>query len=675
MTDLQLTRRLALALLAILLVLGLVWPALWQLASVAYDASPLRESFIRAYLPKPQDASEHVDRLFFIFYCGLVGLVALAFACWQRAFGIARRLLSFPVDILLAAALVISLFWVEWVDQFSAQVRTVDPPFGVALRKEFTFLNPVTWVLAGAWMVALLSRVRGRGAGWIVAVCTALLVASFTLVANRDGIIASYHLEPLLHAIVQVGQGAAVSLTTRSIYGFFPHFTEPWFAISGVSLVSFSLLYSAVTAIYILCCYGLLDRICNRLSLRLAGLFAIIYLAYFLNPRWPEDPYPQLFFVRFAFPAVLMALVLFHRRLATLGVHGLLLWSGVFTLGIWWNLESGAATFVAFAAIYFFSAFDLRGDKAAFRHRLLRDCGTILVGFMAANLAFVAYFRLRYGAVPDLYEALRYIKLYTGYGLTFGMWPLGSFLTPLPFAGLAFGGAVILAVWQAANHSAGNKGEILFAAAVLGLAAMTYWTGRTTTETLMSCGGPFLVVILASLVSWSLDRGAALLGNPIAIVSGILSAFAITFAAASFLVEFRSQWQFQYPQGTIVGETPWERQRGVLERVVANHPGPVFVASPIAHYLYETLGMREPIATSGYRHDAWKQDFEDLLSYVRSGQSAVVALHLDSRDVHRFQFAGEDEIARLVAALSQHYRLEQRVDADGPEDFRIYVRR
>ncbi|MFN0262661.1 hypothetical protein ACKTEK_02170 [Tepidamorphus sp. 3E244] len=648
---------------------------LWQVATVSFDTSALRASIVGAFGMAPNDPSERIDYLVYVSFCGIVSLVAVAFAAREQPWKFLSGKSSLLTDLAAAAGLIAIFFTIEWLDVTTKTVRNTFAPFDNVSRERFTFTNVATSAIAlSAGYLIFKERLSNRILGWIAVVAVGLYVSSFTIVSNADWIIYSYHLEPLLHPIAQVLHGAEIGVTTRSLYGMFPHFLEPYFMLFGVSTLSFSMLYSAVTAAYMLACYGLIERVAHTLPIRLTAFLALIYITYFVNPRWPEDPYPQLFFLRFAFPIILICLVLVKGRLSRLTPPGLAVWTGIFALGPLWNLESGLITLVAFTAVFWVSVVADQAGWDALRRRIMRDLPVaILGGALALGLAAV-YLLLRYGAVPELDEITRYTSLFTNQGLGFGTHPIREWYSPIILVFPLFAGTIIAGFWAAVHKPFGEGWEALFLSALLGLGLLAYWCGRSNMELFSSCAGPYAVIIAAAFVSNALRRQDAWWKDAAFFTSAGLSAFLICFAAAGFVMEFRNQQQFQYPQGSSPNNVPWRAQIERVEAVAQEHPGDAFIMSPIDALFYDALRQREPIPTSGFRHDMWKQDAADRLAYIRSGEASVIVLHTMGSDYELIQFADEAELAEIKAAIASQYVLLETVNQIDKESFEIYVR-
>ena len=193
---------------------------------------------------------------------------------------------------------------------------------------------------AGAW--------RGLGLGVALAL-TLTSVLALRVFGFRAAVAANpVHLNTVLYSMVQVMGGQHLLVDVIPQYGLYAEFLKPWFALVGLSVPHFVLALSGLQLLAMVALVFTLWRFLRSNALLWLGSATFGWL---MMMNWSDvvfdrlDPYFQYFPVRVVFPAVSVALAgaYLRRRTSPWAVAGAVFGG----LGVWWNVDSGAVTLVA----------------------------------------------------------------------------------------------------------------------------------------------------------------------------------------------------------------------------------------------------------------------------------------------------------------------------------------
>jgi hypothetical protein len=102
-----------------------------------------------------------------------------------------------------------------------------------------------------------------------------------TVFGENDPQAASIHLQVLMSPFVQVMQDDTLLVDLPSQYGLFPQLLAPIFHVTGLSILSFTIVMSLLSSISLLLIYLTMRRLVTNPVLLLLGLSALVSLVCF----------------------------------------------------------------------------------------------------------------------------------------------------------------------------------------------------------------------------------------------------------------------------------------------------------------------------------------------------------------------------------------------------------
>jgi concanavalin A-like lectin/glucanase superfamily protein len=527
--------------------------------------------------PEPGERRAYLAGIVFLPAC----LFGLAFA-WRRWAG---RLPSLPglalaAEVALAAALAVF----AWLALLADDYRY--------LRLNPFFVRPLLAVpLLPAAFLALRWDLGGRR--WVRPAVHALalgltalpLLAS--LYNDRSPYTGAAHFSAVFYPVVAVCQGRALLIDCASQYGLYPHLLQPLFALTGLSVLSFTAVMGLLLAASYLGLWLFLARASGNRTAAFVGFASLLLNGWFSFFRAADfNPYFQYLPIRFVFPALLVPLGWRYLRRPTRGLYWGLL--AFLAAGVLWNLDSGLPALLAWAATLCFAEL-CGGDGWAAARRVAGHLGAATAVPAGAFLLYSAAIRLAYGAFPDYGQFLVYQRLYfaAGFMKLPMQWPGAWALVALVYlAGLAH------AAFALAARRGTPRAKVIFLLSVLGIGLSSYYQGRSHPNILLLVGWPgcvLLALFLDDVLARLKERpvrpmpwlAAAALGWFL-VGSACGLAPAVGQAATVLAAKYRADGDPSAPPQR-------EAETALLRRAVP--PGDkVFIAAPQASFLHLASG-------------------------------------------------------------------------------------
>ena len=107
------------------------------------------------------------------------------------------------------------------------------------------------------------------------------ILGFMTVFGENDPLAVSIHLQVLMSPLVQVMQGDTLLVDLPSQYGLFPELLAPIFHVTGLSILSFTIVMSLLSSISLLLIYLTMRRLVTNPVLLLLGLSALVSLVCF----------------------------------------------------------------------------------------------------------------------------------------------------------------------------------------------------------------------------------------------------------------------------------------------------------------------------------------------------------------------------------------------------------
>jgi len=477
------------------------WLAIWiiaaaaiaigyALAAVAPD-NPAAGSVEAASILLPNTVGvfpEPRDRFMFVSVFGaLAGLFALV-AFVQRTLGAdwldARPIILFVLAVSVVVARDNGLF--DHAQQLFAASQWMATG-GVALVIAWFAFGPRR---AGGWTERLLLPLL-----FVVGAAMIALQRIWTLdsASYRGGIVTS-HYEAVTSAIVRIASGGTCLGDVMAQYGCYGEFLAPLMTVTGSTILSITSIFAVLTAVALALALVFASTLLRTPAARVGCTLGLV-AAVAINMRYyGTDPIFQYFPLRFLFPAISLAGVLWYQRrpapsrAAAMGVC-----SGA---AIAWNLESGIAVTGALAWMVTMGMFSRigSGDPVMQMGAVLRRAVAFVAGVAAFLVVFAAYLGAK-SAVP-LQPGLA-IVYQTVFSLTgFGMIPI----PPFPdfwsiHVGIVAGSLLFAVLWLGARRPHADPAlERAAFLAILAVGLLLYYVGRSHTMVLRLAMWPGIIL-------------------------------------------------------------------------------------------------------------------------------------------------------------------------------------
>lgn len=454
------------------------------------NISNLKELFAldtSAFRPEP------VERMQFI-----VGIVSLPFiliatyiACGKYAVKrISAKVTNVTANILYPVIFIAALLWLA-LHQNALIYTTINPEISAPSLVVIFLVSYFCCHFITSEECTTIARWGGKtvtySAGFL-AFLSASLLCLYGIIDLRSitmSPIYLYSFNAVFHAVVQVFLGKELLVDLIHQYGLYPHFIEPVFRITGLSILSFSILMSVLNGISVLSIYLFMRSIIkSRLVLSIAFTMLLFFCYFFGRIVNFQELYYQYHPVRFIFPSlsILLSYLYIKSRSSRLYYLSFFLYS----VAMLWNFDTGFVVFLSWILLLTY----LECVKFDFR----RICIHLLTGVMTSisvTTLFVLYLKIRYGHSPDFAWAFDYQKLFyiNGYFmLPMKMWH------PWIVVMFIYGAALLDSLKVLLIKEPSIRSAMLFFLSILGIGIFSYYQGRSHDLNLPAVSYPAFII-------------------------------------------------------------------------------------------------------------------------------------------------------------------------------------
>lgn len=547
---------------------------------------------------------------------------------------------------------------------FVAQYRTTYGPIytrieGVTIRERY--FNPATLAVAFALAAGLLLAVRSASirarAGALLRESTrrrrALLVvaAALTVVwllhaVYTDASIASalwpvrYHLEYTLDETFAVVNGLTPLVNFSSQYSaLWPFLGALTLGIAGKTLLAFTLLMCALTAIALLAIHGVLRRATRSATVALA--LYVPFLAMSLFSIGPADVnrgtfgnYFGIFPLRYAGP-YLVAWLTARQLERSGGWRSAWLLFTAAGLTLLNNVDFGVAALGASVAAL------LWGASVRTRASLLRLLGALAAGLLTAVALVCALTLARAGSLPHPERLIEYARIYgvAGYSMLPMPGPFGLHTAIYLTYVAAIGAATARALRGARNTVLTG---MLAWAGLFGLGAASYYVGRSQPEALRATFSTWALALVLLTYLAVRELAAHPRRRPSVAVATVLVGFGIAVCA---VVQVPLPWQQidRISAGFVPGAAslhpdplvPANDPRTVRfvasvadgpSRFVLAHGAPVVILLATGHRVADAYGVRDVSPYTGLQSIHTREQIDAVVAALRSAGGNTIVL-------------------------------------------------
>lgn len=299
-------------------------------------------------------------------------------------------------------------------------------------------------------------------------------------------------LDAYLHSVVVVYSGRPLLTSFPNQYGLYAHILEPVFRIIGLNVLKFTSVMAMLLAVSLLSWYFLLRGVVRNRFIAFSGFITTLYFSFLYLKATAIDLYYQFFPHRMLFPGLflLLSCYYFMTRKKSVYYASFIICS----IGVLWNLETGASVFLAWTAGLVYQEF--LGEGGVSRNegikRSLRHAITGFIVMISVLLFYVIYIFLRYGVYPDInyFFVFHRVFYFSGFYM-------------LPMAAIHPWNILILIYLIGLAHSAKylvfrdntTRAKVTFILSVLGLLVFSYYQGRSHDYVLTTISYPAFLLM------------------------------------------------------------------------------------------------------------------------------------------------------------------------------------
>lgn len=322
--------------------------------------------------------------------------------------------------------------------------------------------------------------------GAVIACCVAMSVFYFPYQSENK-----FDFNAVYYSMTQVYAGQPL-LTGHFVntYGLYPHFLNPVFQLTGLSIVKFSFVMSLlIGASFILNFYCLRQFVTNNVILCL-GMLTVVFFP-FLDFKFGEtfDANFAVYPIRYIIPSILLFFSVSYFR--TRQRRKYWLFTAVLASLVLWNPEFGIVSYISW--IVFNTYIDLYDDNGAFAYKKMAlhwvYFAVILVVVFTVYKLMIYLF---YGQVPDM--SLLWSSVIVFGKLSFNMLPM-TLIHPWNIVALILILGTIYAISKWFKKVVTAESAMILLLSVVGVGFFFYFQGRSHNWQLAQSSGMALMLL------------------------------------------------------------------------------------------------------------------------------------------------------------------------------------
>lgn len=445
------------------------------------------------------------------------------------------------------------------------------------------------------------------------------------------------HLDAAIYALSQVVGGKTILSDLPSQYGLYPEILAPVFSITGLSILSFSIVCAVMQIASMTSVMYVLQREVRDPIIKTVGAIAFVMIT-FETCLWLlgiEERYFQYWPIRFFWPALSVLAFYHYSRLPTLSRAALV--SVIGAVGSLWNIDSGMMIEMAFPAFLLAKLALLhrvnRKGVSSYRSHLLNALGLHLaIGLLVATLFFI-YLALKSPSPIHMAWLYEYQKVF--YDLGFMMLPMPTY----PHAWMMVLGVYLLGIIVAfsglARQPCSKSADNILFLCLLGFGLFIYYQGRSHVLNLITVAWPALVVasILADRVVRAV-RGRML--HRVNLVLPVAALAILVFCAIPFILaipKLYGEALSAFHNRDTVKDPVVHDEINFIRAHSSRGQGCAILSLRQGLYYAET-GLVSPLRGAGYVETVLQSDFDNFIKQIKNTKLDCVFLGLGPSAVY-----------------------------------------
>jgi hypothetical protein len=477
----------------------------------------------------------------------------------------------------------------------------------IALTNYPKKLNESRWISFVSWFMTLLA---------VISCILVSLYGLFSLHSVTYDPIYLFSFNAVFHAVVQVYLGKAILIDLPHQYGLYPHFIEPLFRLTGLTILTFTILMSLLSAISLYCIVIFLRLLGTNRILTALGVTGLVYFYYF-SARLIDAPDPgfQGLPLRVIFPA--LSLVLTVLYLQNERKHLYYFSFVLYSFAMFWNFDTGFLVFCSWLLLLIYKEAERFNYKGMVIHCVVAVCAVAGV-----TLFCYAYLTLRYGSTPDFGLMFEYQKIFYIYGN--GMLPMPLW-HPWILVLLSYAVGILYAIHCLINKEVTVRSGAIFYLSILGVGIFSFYQGRSHDMCLLGSMHP-AIILLTLLCDSLLNKISSRHGNlGDKLIFGSILLF-LVYGAASQAVNTREISMTIYGRLLPIITRPVTQvtQNAEFIRKNAQRGDDVFIYSMLSGVYYLELGMPCNVKIPGTTELSLYKDLDKIYRHLSTSNHAKI---------------------------------------------------
>jgi hypothetical protein len=258
-------------------------------------------------------------------------------------------------------------------------------------------------------------------------------------------------------------------------YGLYPHFVVPLLKLTGLSILSFSVVMALLVALSYSMLLRFIDKTINNRFLAACCFTSIIFYCHFyfrivtnFDAIFASQP------IRFVFP--MLSLLLAQQYLESKTVRRSVIYLFILAIGVLWNPEFGILTYLSFSLFLCYCGLAQGGGIARLLKKILVTLSMALLIQIIVSVGYLLIIRIVYGAVPDLAGMFTTLRMFSFIGAGMLDMPL---LHPWNMVAICFVLGLLYSLTALLTNSSDQRAAKVFMVTMLGIASFSYYEGRS----------------------------------------------------------------------------------------------------------------------------------------------------------------------------------------------------
>ena len=502
-----------------------------------------------------------------------------------------------------------------------------------------------------------------------ISIATVLFYSVFDMCINYYTCYAE-HFNAVFDSVVQTYYGKGLLIDFINQYGLYPFFLLPVFKVIGLNVINYSFIMASLIALSFSSIFLFLKKIIHNKFLVIFGISSILFINHFIIEI---HPYPVIFStfmirpLRLLFPA--LSIYLIYKYLKS-NKHKKLLYNilfFIFSLGIFWNIDSGLVVFFAWLLLLFYEEFCKNNLLSAIKNNLLHVLNA-LIHFISVFGLINIFMYLQYGNFPNFLKFFESQKYFYFYG--FGMMPM-HLVHPWNLLALIYIIGLIRSIQAMLQKTSSARTNIIFYLSILGIGVFSYYQGRSHDLNLLHILYPALLILIIITDEF------------LTIIKRKTADFYVKLGFSSLLILFIGltvSFYCSYPRIYKIisintmnilnhDESKAQNYTNFIKKYSKNKEQKIFFLSYNSGYFYLAAQRPCPLDIPGLNELFLKKDIEKIKLFLQNQKNLMVFVDVNFISMNKFDYHYLEEIMEII---NKSYK---KIDSTSDGNITLYTNR